>query len=185
MLRACNNRRQPQSLTCKHERRTRDYMRSHRMGTSSKDLEEMRDEIKTHRSTLDHHTDLARSERADDATDTTLLGHDATLRTLPQNNPRAASQCQCFQPKPNLATQSCWDPTTTMPTILPRDLCAPMPSMHRALINYEAPDNTIGQSRARSPTASFRRAYFVTVQCTNVMHAVTASCCETRAGAVL
>jgi hypothetical protein len=84
VLRAHNNRTQPQSLMCKHERRTRDYTRSHRMGTSSKDLEKMRDEIKTHRNMLDYHTNFVRSERADDATDTTLLGCDATLRVLPQ-----------------------------------------------------------------------------------------------------
>jgi len=134
VLRACNNRTQPQSLMCKYERRTRDYIRSYRMGTSSKDLEKMRDEIKTHRNMLDYHTNFVRSERADDATDTTLLGYDAMLRIPPQKNLRAASQCQCFQPKPNLATQNCWGPTTTMPAILPRGLCAPMLSACRALI---------------------------------------------------
>jgi hypothetical protein len=82
---ACNKTTQPQALMCKCERRTRDYTRSHRMGTSSKDLEKMRCEIKTHRNMLDYHTNFVRSERADDATDTTLLGYDATLKILPQN----------------------------------------------------------------------------------------------------
>jgi hypothetical protein len=85
VLRAYNKTTQPQTLMSKYERRTRDYIRSYRMGTSSKDLEKMRAEIKTHRNMLDYHTNCVRSERADDATDTTLLGYDAILKILPQN----------------------------------------------------------------------------------------------------
>ena len=84
VLRAYNIRTQPQSLMAKYERRTRDYMRSYRMGTSPSELGKMRVEIKTHRNMLDYHATFVRSEGTDDVTDTTLLGYDAILKILPQ-----------------------------------------------------------------------------------------------------
>ena len=84
VLRAYNVQTQPQSLMAKYERRTRDYTRSCRMGTSSSDLDKMRAEIKTHRNMLDYHATFVRSEGTDDVTDTTLLGYDAILKILPQ-----------------------------------------------------------------------------------------------------
>ena len=90
VLRAYNIRTQPQSLMAKYKRRTRDYIRSYRMGTPSKDLNKMRAEIKTHRNMLDYHATFVRSEGTDDVTDTTLLGYDAILKILPQQQ---ASRC--------------------------------------------------------------------------------------------
>jgi hypothetical protein len=43
---------QPLSLAAKHERRTNDYKRPGRMGVISKDLQKMRNAIKTHRNVV-------------------------------------------------------------------------------------------------------------------------------------
>jgi hypothetical protein len=59
---------QPLSLTAKHERRTNYYKRSYRMGVVSKDLQKMRNTIKTHRNMLDTYKTFSISDATDDAT---------------------------------------------------------------------------------------------------------------------
>ena len=80
----------PRTLTCKFERRTNDYQRSYRMGVLSKDLDKMREEIKTHRDMKDYHHRFVKSKLADGESDTHVLDRRSIARLLPQQH-RAAS----------------------------------------------------------------------------------------------
>ena len=63
---------QPDSLTCKYERRVRDHMRSYRIGIMTTDLEKMSKIIKTHRNMLDSYQSFVLSDIADDETDSNI-----------------------------------------------------------------------------------------------------------------
>jgi hypothetical protein len=84
VYRAYDKKNIPQELAAKFERRTNDYQRSYRMGVLSKDLEKMREEIKTHRNMMDYHATFIKSEVADDDTDHHILNHVALSKILPQ-----------------------------------------------------------------------------------------------------
>jgi hypothetical protein len=73
----------PQSLGAKFERRTRDYVRCHRLGVLSVDLDKMRKEIKIHRNMKDHHRRFVESPRTDDPTDTRVLNHQGVTEGPP------------------------------------------------------------------------------------------------------
>ena len=64
----------------------------------------MRTEIKTHRNVLDYHTTFLRSEGTDDETDTTLLGHGAMLKVLPQQKASRSLAVPAFSTR----TDSCY-----------------------------------------------------------------------------
>jgi hypothetical protein len=81
--RACQKKNIPQSLGAKFERRTRCYTRCCRMGVTSKDLEKMRKETKTHRNVKDHHQKFIESGVADDATDVHILNPAAVCDGTP------------------------------------------------------------------------------------------------------